>query len=459
MLDALILSFIVGAPRKTPEIKEALASRYPQIVCEVKKQVTLSYEAFMLPIDKFKTGADEKVCSEEPSEKESDIIEVTEAGQETAEVKKNDTVQNSVSEEVTATEETQLPEETEVTAPEETQVIDGNLLWDETVIEPVTIYPTTVVNIRNIPSSEDGEIIGRGTIDDSFTAVAEVRKYNGADCFFYKLDDGRFVTGLYTAFEKTKAPASVITIDSMPTVIPDDIEYYSCGNTITLPPGNYNIDTDYIGMKVVWTNMALRGTTEDRFSAATKKAVMNLQKESGLPETGVVDLSTWLAMGYSEDDWNNLGTYVTPLKVSPGASHEECVEKMIETATEYMNAGTDYRIGCSGYPGSYVDCSGLIFQCLYSIGINPTINIVDHALAVKEYTSRDLCADIRLGVPVAYEDMQAGDIVFFTSDGRTVCHVGLSIGDGKMLDSNTGGVKIRNMRKRSQIVKIVRVCP
>lgn len=36
------------------------------------------------------------------------------------------------------------------------------------------------------------------------------------------------------------------------------------------------------------------------------------------------------------------------------------------------------------------DCSGLIYQCLYAAGINPASNIVDHALAIYEYTSANL---------------------------------------------------------------------
>lgn len=330
-------------------------------------------------------------------------------------------------------------------------------LWEEKRIDPVTVYPTTLINIRSLPTI-DSKLVGKATIDDAYTAIAEVYSYKGDECFYYRLSDGSFISRKYVKFTKTEKVEIPVVEPQVPTA-PANIDYYTCGNTVSLPAGNYNIDTNYIGLKVVWTNQALLGTTSDRFTADTKQAVMNLQQNNNLPVTGVVDLTTWLLMGYSEDDWNTLGTYVTPLKVSAGASHEECAEKMMETAYEYMNAGTDYRVGCSGRPGTYVDCSGLIFQCLYSIGVTPGVNIVDHALAVKEYTSRDLCADERLGKQVAYEDMQVGDLVFYTRNGKTVSHVALYAGNGKMLDSDIGGVQIRDMRERSAIVKIVRVCP
>ena len=75
------------------------------------------------------------------------------------------------------------------------------------------------------------------------------------------------------------------------------------------------------------------------------------------------------------------GTYRTPIKVFNGATREYRINAMLQTAAEYASAGTKYKVGCSGTPGTYVDCSGLIYQCLYAAGINPASNIVDHALA------------------------------------------------------------------------------
>lgn len=344
-------------------------------------------------------------------------------------------------------EETLPEEKTEETAPE------SDLPWEEIPIAEVKIYPTTTVNIRTLPST-DGDVIRQVTISDELLTFAEIRTYNGQPSFFYKIGEGEYISGDYCSFEKTEP----ITGSYVP-VVKEGIEYYTCGNTVVLPSGGYDVSTINIGLKVIWVNKALLGTTNAKYTADTVNAVTIFQTNAGLPATGVVDLATWLALGYSEEDWYGLGTYVTPLKVSAGASHEECVNAMIQTAIEHMNAGTDYRIGCSGVPGTYADCSGFIFQCLYAIGVNPTINIVDHALAVKEYTSRDLCADDRLGLPVAISDMQPGDLIFYSSNGYNVTHVGMYAGNGQMYDSNSGGVKLRNIWNTSTIVKVVRVCP
>ncbi|MGE2624262.1 C40 family peptidase, partial [Escherichia coli] len=45
---------------------------------------------------------------------------------------------------------------------------------------------------------------------------------------------------------------------------------------------------------------------------------------------------------------------------------------------------------------------------------------------------------------VSKEQLKAGDLIFFTGTyvGKTVTHVGMYIGNGKMINSNNSGVKI-----------------
>ena len=152
-------------------------------------------------------------------------------------------------------------------------------------------------------------------------------------------------------------------------------------------------------------------------------------------------------MGLSESDWYNLGTYCTPVKVTAASSRQACIDAMLQTAEQYRRAGTKYLEGCSGTPGTYVDCSGLIYQCLYSAGINPDTNIVMHALAQYEYTSAYLARDAKLGYEVAYNDMQPGDLVFYTKANKSaVVHVAIYAGNGQIYDSWSGlGVTKRNV--------------
>ena len=223
--------------------------------------------------------------------------------------------------------------------------------------------------------------------------------------------------------------------------------YYMPQNSISLPSGGYNLSTANIGLKVIKVNQAVCGNSSERYTSATEKAVRNFQSRHGLSVTGYVDLATWKAMGYSEYDWYNLGTYRTPLKVTNSSNRQDRINAMIQTAIEYKNAGTGYKVGCSGTPGSYVDCSGLIYQCLYSAGINPSSNIVDHALAIHEYTSVNLAADDRLGRSVDSDSLQRGDLVFYGKNGRnSVAHVAIYAGNGMIYDSWPGiGVTYRSV--------------
>lgn len=223
--------------------------------------------------------------------------------------------------------------------------------------------------------------------------------------------------------------------------------FYPIKSRIDLPSGGYNISTANIGLKVIEVNKKLLGSTSASYTSETKQAVINFQKRNGLSQTGVVDLKTWKAMGLSEDSWYNLGTYCTPMKVTASTVKEGYIDAMLETAKEYADAKTQYRIGCSGVPGTYADCSGLIYQCLYSVGINSDLNIVDHALAKYEYCSYYMAADTKLGPEVSRKDIQKGDLVFYCKfGGGSVCHIAIYAGDGMIYDAWPGiGVTKRNI--------------
>lgn len=222
---------------------------------------------------------------------------------------------------------------------------------------------------------------------------------------------------------------------------------YPIKSRIDLPSGGYNVSTANIGLKVIEINKKLLGSTNASYTSETKQAVINFQKRNGLSATGVVDLKTWKAMGLSEDAWYNLGTYCTPMKVTAATVKEGYINAMLETAKEYADAKTQYRIGCSGVPGTYADCSGLIYQCLYSVGINSDLNIVDHALAKYEYCSYYMAADTKLGPEVARKDIKKGDLVFYCKfGGGSVCHIAIYAGDGMIYDAWPGiGVTKRSI--------------
>ncbi len=274
-------------------------------------------------------------------------------------------------------------------------------------------------------------------------------------------------TGWHTETEATRSATGVkankcIYCNYKQTQLFRHHSYYQLSDKIDIPSGGYDVSAKNIGMKVIYTNYALLGTTSASFTAETKNAVITFQRNNSLPQTGTVDLNTWLAMGYSEYDWYNLAAYITPRKVTPSDSKEAHIEAMISTAYEYAIAGTEYRIGASGEPGTYADCSGLIYQCLYSVGINPDTNIIDHGLAEYEYTSRWLAADSKLGLSVSVSQLERGDLVFYANNGTTrVIHVGIYAGDGMIYDAWPDiGTTYRSINIRgAYVVKAIRVFP
>lgn len=89
--------------------------------------------------------------------------------------------------------------------------------------------------------------------------------------------------------------------------------------------------------------------------------------------------------------------------------------------------GTPYRWGASGKGG--FDCSGLTLWAYRKAGVN------------LPHSSRSQSG---IGTPVARGDLRPGDLVFFY---RPVSHVGIYVGDGKVLHAPQSGdvVKISPM--------------
>lgn len=228
-------------------------------------------------------------------------------------------------------------------------------------------------------------------------------------------------------------------------------KYYPILQEIKLPSGGYSLSRKNIGLKVIKVNKKLRGSYSERYTNSTKSAVKAFQKRKGLKVTGIVNKKTWLKMGLSEKQWYSLGTYTTPVKIDGSSTRKDYINAMIGTAKEYANAGTRYKVGCSGKPGTYADCSGLIYQCLYSAGINPDTNIVDHALAEYEYTSRWLAKDKKLGRVVSSKKI--GDLLFY---GDPVYHVAIYAGNGYIYDSwpKIGVTKRKLNRPVSRIIRV-----
>ncbi|QWV94278.1 C40 family peptidase [Geomonas oryzisoli] len=108
---------------------------------------------------------------------------------------------------------------------------------------------------------------------------------------------------------------------------------------------------------------------------------------------------------------------VTPSPMSRIASDE--VKQVEETAAQYI--GTPYRFGGEGADG--IDCSSFVQQVFHA-------NRIDLPRTARE--------QINVGSDVAPGDLRKGDLVFFQTYAEYPSHVGIYLGDGKMIHASSG---------------------
>jgi hypothetical protein len=89
--------------------------------------------------------------------------------------------------------------------------------------------------------------------------------------------------------------------------------------------------------------------------------------------------------------------------------------------------GKPYRWGASG-PGAF-DCSGLTMRAYQTAGVR-----LPHSSRAQYQSGRRLQ---RLG------DIRPGDLLFFGRGGRSIHHVGLYIGNGRMVHAPYSGTRVR----------------
>ncbi len=99
-------------------------------------------------------------------------------------------------------------------------------------------------------------------------------------------------------------------------------------------------------------------------------------------------------------------------------------QRFVETALRYQ--GVRYRWG--GMTTRGMDCSGLVARVLSVHGIDAPHN------------SRAL---YKLGISVSRGSLQAGDLVFFNTNGKGISHVGLYIGEGDFIHASSARGRVR----------------
>jgi len=103
---------------------------------------------------------------------------------------------------------------------------------------------------------------------------------------------------------------------------------------------------------------------------------------------------------------------------------------ILESGKQYI--GTKYQWGGNSLTKG-IDCSGLTQQLFSQQG--------------KEIP-RTSSEQAKGGIPISYENMQPGDLVFYDMKGKgNVTHVGIYAGNGQMLHSGTAGVEFEDISK------------
>ena len=257
----------------------------------------------------------------------------------------------------------------------------------------------------------------------------------------------------------TKFISTAISVNTK-RVYQNPSSYFQIQDNISFAgQGGYSLKKGTMGLKVRKVQVKL-GMGTNNYAIVGPKTISKIkefQKKKGLPITGVVNYTTWKAMGLSYSDWNNLGAYVSPMQIDYTSTKKECIEAMIDRAYDYL--GTEYIVGASGKPGQGVDCSGLVMQAMYAAGINPLpVSVIRHSQPGYEYESRNLYNSSKLK-KVAYKDRKRGDLIFYSNSSGVVDHVAIYLGNDKVIESWPNKVVVWPIKnsQRSRIAGVRRV--
>ncbi|HEY8910885.1 MAG TPA: NlpC/P60 family protein [Desulfosporosinus sp.] len=159
---------------------------------------------------------------------------------------------------------------------------------------------------------------------------------------------------------------------------------------------------NYVGFNV--------GKVDGIFGITTKQGVLTFQQAHCLVGDGIVGSMTVKSLNE---------TYLVKLR-------QKKLDSVIVTAKQYL--GVKYQWGGST-PQTGFDCSGYVSYVFAQNGI------VFPRISRDQYT---------VGTNVAFEDLQPGDLVFFSFIGDgIVSHVGIYLGDGQFINaSSSKGVTV-----------------
>jgi cell wall-associated NlpC family hydrolase len=175
--------------------------------------------------------------------------------------------------------------------------------------------------------------------------------------------------------------------------------------------------------------------------------VADITKKYISQATGLLPTASVQSSSSSSSPTSSRGAYTPSKNSSRTASASPTGNTIADAAQKYL--GTPYVWGGESMEEGGMDCSGFVYNALRDAGHN-----VGRTTA-QGYRSQ--------GTVVSKAEMQPGDLIFYGKNTNDASHIGIYIGDGKMIHSSGGskntksnpgkGVSVANVDYRNDFIE------
>jgi cell wall-associated NlpC family hydrolase len=176
-------------------------------------------------------------------------------------------------------------------------------------------------------------------------------------------------------------------------------------------------DPDLSSATIAAIQSKLGIAADGEWGPQTRKAVRDYQREHGLEVDGVPGPATLGSMGVTATGGGSTSGSGSTAKASTGTGLSAAI------SAARSKIGSPYAYGATG-PSSF-DCSGLTQWAFKQAGIS---------------LSRTSFAQYGQGTSVSKSNVQAGDLVFFSTAGAGASHVGIATSSSTVISATSHGV-------------------